>query len=164
MKKIFYEKVGRRYKPVSEYDSELVDAFQKGTHLVMVYPGGASRRYNVDPNYAALIAASRVARDPMHQAINEATKMHRDQYEGYILEPAQQKAWEHFVEVMGERGRILHYDSVHDIADAGLRALEEEAAKLMEHESVKQAYEQFLLVCKLTKSQENSWLSPEPLL
>lgn len=54
MKKIYYEKQGRRYVPVYEYDSEFLDSFPKGNHLVMVYPGGSSRRYNIDPNYAAL--------------------------------------------------------------------------------------------------------------
>ena len=38
MKKIYYEKIGRRYVPVSEYDSEYLDSFSKGTHIVMCYP------------------------------------------------------------------------------------------------------------------------------
>ncbi len=45
----------------------------------------------------------------------------------------------------------LQINSTRDIAEAGLKALEEEADKLMKHESVKRAYEQFLLVCELTK-------------
>ena len=151
MKEIFYKKVGRRYVPVYEYDQTLLDAFPKGNHVVMCYPGGQSRVYNIDPNYAALIAASRVAREPMHEAIHEATKMHREQVGSQELTPKERDAWENFVKVMGERGRILHYRSVHDIADAGLKALEEEAAKLMTHPAVRDAYEQFQLVCKLTK-------------
>ena len=153
MKEIFYKKVGRRYVPVYEYDQQLMDAFPKGNHVVMCYPGGQSRVYNVDPNYAALIAASRVARDPMHAAIHDATKMHRDQYDNQVLTNKQKQAWDKFVEVMGERARILHYRSVHDIAEAGLKALEEEAAKLMTHPAVRDAYEQFQLVCKLTKEK-----------
>ena len=151
MKKVFYEKVGRRYVPVSEYDQTLLDAFPKGNHIVMCYPGGQSRVYNIDPNHAALIAAARVARDSMHEAIHDAVKMQRDKYNDVVLTNEQHQAWEHFVEVMGERGRIVNYKSVHDIADAGLKALEEEAAKLMSNHAVRDAYEQFLLVCKLTK-------------
>ena len=49
MKRIYYEKVGRSYKPVSEYDSDLLDSLPKGAHLIMCYPGGSSRRYNIDP-------------------------------------------------------------------------------------------------------------------
>jgi hypothetical protein len=153
MKKIFYEKVGRKYVPVSEYDSDLLDSFRHGNHLVMSYPGGQSRAYNIDPNYAALIAAGRVAQEPMHRAINEAAKMKSDEWNNVALDNEQFEAWNRFVEVMGERGRYVYYNSVHDIAEAGIKALEEEAANLMKHESVRNAYEQFLLVCKLTKEK-----------
>ena len=156
MKEIFYKKVGRRYVPVHEYDQTLMDSFPKGNHVVMCYPGGQSRVYSIDPNYAALIAASRVARDPMHEAIHEATKMHRNNHDDKALTPKQKEAWDNFIKVMGERGRVLHYSSVHDIADAGLKALEEEAAKLMTHPAVRDAYEQFQLTCKLTKTQQNT--------
>ena len=154
MKEIFYKKVGRRYVPVYEYDQTLMDSFPKGSHLVLCYPGGQSRVYGIDPNYAAMIAAARTARDPMHEAIHEATKMHRETYKDMAMTNEQRKAWEHLVEVLGDRGRILHYKSVHDIAEAGIKALEAEAAKLMTHPAVKDAYEQFLLVCKLTKETE----------
>ena len=75
MKKVFYEKVGRRYKPVSEYDSNLMDAMPKGTHIIMVYPGGQSTRYNINPNYAALIAASRVCEDIISSALVKASEL-----------------------------------------------------------------------------------------
>ena len=151
MKEIFYKKVGRRYVPVYEYDQTLMDAFPKGNHLVMCYPGGQSRVYNIDPNYAALIAGARVARDPMHVAITQAAAMHRGKDKP--LTKQQLAAWQHFREVMGEDGRYVHYQSVHDIADAGLKALEEEAAKLMSHPAVRDAYEQFQLVCKIVKEK-----------
>jgi hypothetical protein len=74
-KKVYYEKRGRRYVPVSEYDSEYLDSFSKGTHIVMCYPGGQSRRYNIDPNYAAMIAAGRVAEDAICDAMRTASEM-----------------------------------------------------------------------------------------
>ena len=153
MKKIFYEKVGRRYKPVHEYDSELCSALPKGTHLIMCYPGGQSTRYKIDPNYAAMIAAGRVAEEAMWSAIHKAAEMQRAKHTGVMLTPEQQQAWEKFTEVMGEHGHYVQYNSVHDIAEAGLRAMQKEADKLMKHESVKLAYEQFLLVCELTKKE-----------
>ena len=74
-KKIFYEKVGRKYVPVAEYDNELLDSFPKGNHLVMVYPGGMSRYFNIDPNYAALIAAGRVAEDAVCEQIRKQAEL-----------------------------------------------------------------------------------------
>ena len=153
MKKIFYEKVGRRYKPVYEYDQTLMDSFPHGAHLVLSYPGGQSRRFNIRPNYAALIAAGRVAEDAMHDAIRQAGEMKQATWGNVCLNNEQLAAWEHFKEVMGERGHYVQYNSIHDIAEAGLKALEAEADKLMKHESVKHAYEQFLLVCELTKEK-----------
>ena len=138
--------------PVYEYDQDLLDAFPKGNHLVMCYPGGQSRRFNIDPNYAALIAAGRVAEQPMRDAIRKASEMHQSNEQALTNE--QLAAWENFVEVMGDRGRYVHYRSVHDIAEAGLKALEEEAAKLMTHPAVRDAYEQFQLVCKLVKDKQ----------
>ncbi len=149
MKKIYYEKIGKRYVPVSEYDSEYLDSFPKGNHLVMCYPGGSSRKFHIDPNYAALIAAGRVAEEHMREAIYQAASMHRMEHEGTILTPEQDKAWRKFEKVMGERGKYIQFNSTHDIAESGIRALENEAAKLMAHPAVKDAYEQFLLVCKM---------------
>ena len=69
MKKIFYERVGRRYVPVYEYDSDLLSGLPRGDHLISVYPGGSSTRCGIQANYAALIAAARVAEDTMCRAL-----------------------------------------------------------------------------------------------
>jgi hypothetical protein len=57
------------------------------------------------------------------------------------------------IEVFGEDARSLSRASAQDIAKAGLKALQAEADRLMTHASVKSAYEQFLLVCELTKKE-----------
>jgi hypothetical protein len=153
MKKIYYEKRGRRYVPVSEYDSEYLDSFSKGTHIVMCYPGGQSRRYNIDPNYAALIAAGRVAEDAMSTAIREASEMRPQRT---LLTEGQRRAWKKLAREFGDDLATLSIGCARDIAEAGIKALQAEADQLMKHESVRHAYEQFLLVCELTKTQQNS--------
>lgn len=150
MKKIFYEKVGRRYKPVYEYDQVLMDGFPKGSHLVLCYPGGQSRRYNIDPNYAALIAAGRVAEDALSNAIRKASEMRPQKNP---ITPGQKKAWEKLAREFGDELATLQIDSTRDIAEAGIKALQEEADKLMTHPAVREAFEQFQLVCKLTKQE-----------
>jgi len=148
MKTIYYKKVGRRYVPVSEYDSEYLDSFSKGTHIVMCYPGGQSRRYNIDPNYAAMIAAGRVAEDAICKAISKASELRPKQSP---ITPGQKKAWEKLAKEFGNELCTLHGLSVHDCAEAGVKAMQEEAEKLMLNPSVKKAFERFLLVCELTK-------------
>jgi hypothetical protein len=150
MKKIYYEKVGRKYVPVAEYDNDFLDSFPKGNHLVMSYPGGTSRRFNIDPNYAAMIAAGRVAEDAICRAISKASELRPKQSP---ITPGQKKAWEKLAKEFGDELCTLHGLSVHDCAEAGIKAMQEEADKLMKHESVRRAYEQFQLMCELTKEQ-----------
>jgi hypothetical protein len=151
MKKIYYEKVGRKYVPVSEYDSEYLDSFSKGTHLVMVYPGGQSRRYNIQPNYAAMIAAGRVAEDAICRAISKASELRP---KNTPITEAQRKAWKKFSKEMGDELGTLYGLSAYDCAEAGMKAMVEEADKLMTNPSVKSAYEHFMLVCELTKENQ----------
>ena len=149
VKKILYEKVGRRYVPVSEnYDDHYV--FPKGNHLVMCYPGGESRMYNVNPNHAALIAASRVAEDAMCKAMNKASEMRPARTP---ITPGQQRAWKKLAKEFGDDLATLNCASARDIAEAGLKAMQAEAEQLLTNPAVRLAYEQFLLVCELTKKQ-----------
>ena len=148
MKKIFYEKVGRRYKPVLEYDSELSDSFSEGTHLVMCHPGGQSRRYNINPNYAAMIAAGRVAADEISRAIHMASELKPQQNPITI---GQRKAWNKLAKDFGTERFALHHGSARDVAEAGVNAMMIEADILMTNPAVKNAYNHFLLVAELTK-------------
>jgi hypothetical protein len=150
MKKIYYEKIGRKYVPVAEYDNDLLDSFPKGNHLVMSYPGGTSRRFNIDPNYAAMIAAGRVAEDAICKAISKASELRP---KSTPITPKQKKAWEALAKAFGDDLCTLHGLSVHDCAEAGIKAMQLEADKLMKHEGVRKAYEQFQLMCELTKER-----------
>jgi len=152
MKKIYYVKEGRRYKPVAEYDNDLMDSFHKGNHLVMVYPGGTSRRFNIDPALAPMIAAGRVAEDAMCKAMMDASELRPQRTP---LTEGQRKAWKKLAKEFGDELCTLQGSSTRDIVEAGVRAMQEEAHKLMQHSAVRDAYEQFQLVCKLTKEQQN---------
>lgn len=149
MKKIYYEKRGRRYHPVAEYDNDLLDSFPKGNHLVMSYPGGTSRRFHIDPAFAPMIAAGRVAEDAICRAISTASELRPQKT---LLTPGQQRAWRKLAKEFGDEICTLQGTSVYDCARAGVEAMQVEADKLMQHASVRQAYEQFLLVCRLTQS------------
>ena len=149
MKKIYYIKEGRRYVPVSEYDSDLLDSFSKGTHLVMVYPGGSSRRYNIDPNYAAMIAAGRVAEDAISKTIMEASALRIGGERKLTAE--QREAWERLAAAFGQERFPLEYSSYREAAEAGVQAMQLEAEKLLTNPTVRKSFEQFLMICELTK-------------
>jgi hypothetical protein len=147
MKIIYYVKEGRRYKPVAEYDNQLLDSFPQGDHLVQVYPGGSSRRFKIDPAYAPMIAAGRVAEDAMCRAIQRASELRPKQTP---ITEGQRRAWKKLAKEFGDELATLHVNSARDIAEEGLKALQQEADKLMENESVRKAYDHFILMCKLT--------------
>lgn len=151
-KKIFYEKRGRRYHPIHEYDQEFLDGFPKGNHLVMCYPGGKSRRFNINPNYAAMIAAGRVAEDAISAAIVKATNLRPRRGP---LTPEQRAAWDHLVEVFGPEARALGWPSAREACEDAVEAMQKEADKLMKHESVRKAFEHFQLVCTLVNQNTN---------
>jgi hypothetical protein len=118
----------------------------------MVYPGGSSRRYNIDPNYAAMIAAGRVAEDAMCKAMLDASELRPQRTP---LTEGQQRAWRKLAKEFGDELCTLQGSSTRDIVEAGVKAMQDEADKLMKHEAVRQAYEQFQLVCELTKGNQN---------
>jgi hypothetical protein len=147
-KKLYYEKRGRRYVPVAEHDYELHDAMPKGNHLIMCYPGGRSTRYNIDPALAPMIAAGRVAEDTICRAISKASEMRPARTP---LTLGQQRAWKKLAKEFGDELATLNCASARDIAEAGLKALQEEADKLLINPSVRKAYEHFLFIAELTK-------------
>jgi len=152
MKKIFYEKVGRgRYIPVAEYDRDYMDSFPKGNHLVMCNPGGKSIRYHIDPNYAAMIAASVFAEDAVWKSIIESQKLKPQQEP---ITEHQQKLWRELAESFNRDDYPLIRPAAVDASRAAVKAMMEEADKLMTNPAVRKAFEQFMLICELTKDHE----------
>jgi len=150
-KVIFYRKQGRRYVPVYQYDNTLMDSFPKGTHLVECYPGGQSRRFNIDPAYAPMIAAGRVARDTISERIRKASDLRPSRAP---ITEGQRKAWHKLSKEFGEENHALSWPSAMDVADDAVKAMQEEAEKLLTNPAVKKAYDHFILLCELTKNSE----------
>lgn len=144
-----YKKVGRRYKEVGEYDPEAMDYVPNGCTMIMKRPGMQSTRYNVDPDILPLLAASVYCEDQISEAIRKATEIRP--FKPITLE--QQAAFNRFLDTLDPddpNRNMLTFGSARDAAEAGTKALVAEAQKLLVNESIKSAYEQFLLLCKLS--------------
>jgi hypothetical protein len=148
---IFYIKRGRRYIPHSTYSSEFCDSFPKGTHLVQSYPGGSMRRFNIDPAYAPMIAAGRVAEEKISEAIMKANEL-RPQTNP--ITPAAQRAWMKLKKELGDEA-MLTRGSAREAAEMAVKAMADEADKLLANPAVRKAYEKFLFVAELTKDHTN---------
>lgn len=150
---IFYIKKGRKYIPHSTYSTEFCDSFPKGTHLVQVYPGGSSRRFNIDPAYAPMIAAGRVAEDAISKALMRASDLRP---KTAPITQEQKDAWEHLVKVFGEEARCLEWPSAREACEEAVKAMTKEADKLLSNPIVRKAYEKFLFVAELTKEHNET--------
>jgi len=146
MKKVYYEKVGRKYVPVSVEDAT-VNSFQEGSHLVVSVPKNYTMyRYNIDPAFAPLVAAGCYARPAIESALVKASEMRPARA---LITEEQKEAWQKLSEVFGDELATLHGSSIAEIAQAGIDEMQTQAKKLLENPAVNRAYEQFLLVSKL---------------
>ncbi len=119
----------------------------------MVYPGGSSRRFNIDPTYAGMIAAGRVAEDAICKAINKASELRPKQTP---VTPGQKQAWEKLAKEFGDELCTLHGASTRDIAEAGVKAMMDEWTTLMANPTVRKSFEKFLMICELSKDANAS--------
>ena len=68
--------------------------------------------------------------------------------------PRQRKAWDNLVKEFGEEARYLEWPSAREACEAGVKAMQDEANKLMNNPNVQEAFDYFISVCKLCKEQE----------
>jgi hypothetical protein len=71
------------------------------------------------------------------------------------LTEEQRQAWEHLAETFGQETLALEWPSYRESAEAGVKALQAEAEKMLTNPSVRKAYEHFLLVAKLAQETAN---------
>jgi hypothetical protein len=152
MKKTYYEKRGRRYVPVAEYNNDWMDSFPEGNHLIVCRPGSVSRRQRIDPALAPMIAAGVYAEDAISQAIYNAMELRP---QPVTMTTRQLALIEELTESMNQQDARWIRPCAQDAAQAGIEAMQAEADKLMQNEAVRNSYEHFMLMCKLAKEHEH---------
>ena len=120
-----FKKVGRRYVEIGVYDNEAI-YYPHGAHLVWSRPGGVLTNFRIEPADAALLAAAERMRDTMTAAMHAADRVVPDQK----MTKQHQRAWEAYKAIMGDGSSLrLKGVSMHDVVDAGIKALLEAARK-----------------------------------
>lgn len=118
-----YEKRGRRYVALHEYDPMVLDSMPEGSHLVTVAPGLKFTRFNVEPDHAALVAALDLHREALTDVLRKVVQAEPT--------PAQRgkrlKAWEAYKAALDEEDPMLTLSrkSAGDIVDALHQAIVE---------------------------------------
>lgn len=131
-----------------------MDSFPKGTHIVMCYPGGQSRRYSIDPAFAPMIAAGRYAEDAISKHIMDVSAL-RVPEKDRPLTDEQRNAWEAFSRAMGKEVYALEWCSYREAAEAGVKAMQLEADKMLENPAVRKAWDYFMMVWRLAKENKD---------
>lgn len=144
----FYKKVGRKYVPVSMYDPSFDGSFSNGCTLVVVTPNYSIRKYNIDPEFAPLIAAATFARDAISKSLRDSLDARPSKTP---ITEQQREAWIKLSEAFGEECHPLQYPSIYEAVECGLNALVNEAANTLKNPTVKTAYDNFMMVYQLTK-------------
>jgi hypothetical protein len=100
-----------------------------------------------------MIAAGRVAEDAISKSIMDASALRvpkRDE----PLTPAQLKAWKALAKAFGKEQYALEWCSYREAAEAGVKAMQEEADKLMTNPIIRKSFERFVMLCELTRERQ----------
>lgn len=149
MREIFYKKAGRKYEAVSEYNDTLSNSVPYGDYLVSVYKDGSTRR-PIIPAFAPMIAAGRYGKDNIIKAIRDASDMRP---QNSPITEGQHRAWKKLAKEFGEERHCLTWPAAQDAADDAIKAMQTEADKYLTNPAVQKAYEHFMLVCQLTREE-----------
>lgn len=106
-----YKKEGRRYIPVEECDPSLYGSFREGCHLVVAKPGSTLTVFNVDPNYAGVLAVIDSCNSKLCRVLLDASQPKSNRK----LTDKQLKAWKMFAKSMGEDSPALSVPSAYEI-------------------------------------------------
>jgi hypothetical protein len=125
---ILYEKVGRRYKPVMTdgwyTDRRIADMVRPGAMLVVTSDNCTSYFRKVNPDYAAVLAALKVAREACADAMHKAAEF---KPRTTILSERHAKAYAAYMKAIPKAEREgLWAGGIND----GLDALEKELLKV----------------------------------
>lgn len=151
MTDIFYVKRGKRYMPIRVWDSHFMDALPIGNHLVTVEKNGKCSNFNVNPKTVPLLAASKICREKIIEALAEAQEYKPSRKP---LTPTQRELWQKLANSFAEGEVHMLRESNAAVADKVTDVLIEEAEKLLDNPSVRKAWENFELICKLTAEEK----------
>lgn len=133
---------------IGMYDDELLRAFPEGTSIVQVDKNSTYRRFKVDPDFTSLAAAALALEEKLSHIVRIASEF-RPPSEPLTL--GQKKAWEKMKKEFDGLA-TLQGPSCNDVAHKILDTIVIKAKQINQHESAKQALENYLMVATLCQS------------
>lgn len=154
MSETFYKKVGNRYIPVSEFEPDFRDSFTEGAYLVISNPGVTIYRKCLQPENANMLAAMLMFEEVLATEIVKHSELRASIVTE--LTPDQMEAFQKFKESVGGAASLM-YPSAQEIAKNCAEKMAMKVANLDEqdlenNENIRDAFNYFLSVCKLSKA------------
>lgn len=150
---IYYKKVGKKYVPISVYDHNVLGSLPKGHHLVIVDDNFKSTYHNVTPDIVPLIAATKIFEKIITSKLLEKSQQRTFSPE---LTSEQRKAWDAYYELVKNSNNVSFGLSYSEIARSVTQILENKTAEMMKNPAVKNAYDEFMVICKLALENEQN--------
>lgn len=150
MKTVFYKKDGRKYIPISEHDPEFPDSYKYGSYLVSSAPNTLSRR-QIDPAFVLMYAATYYSEDAIAKVLRDASAVRPARSP---LTQEQLDAWNTLNASFGEDAQALTWPAAYDAVRAAGNEMVKQAGEILENPAVKNAYDEFMLICKLVKESK----------
>ena len=122
----------------------------EGSYLLQVRKNGSSLTAEVSPDAAPMVAAAIHAKDKVVEVVHQASAARPSRN---ACSPEEIEAWEVFKSKTTYHA--IEYPSAQAIADAAMFSLMDEAEKLLKYPAVREAYDQFIMLCKLTQDPKN---------
>ena len=103
-----------------------------------------------------MIAAGMFASDAIADEIVKASEIRlSSESRKTPLTQEQLDAWNHLIDVLGPGAKQLEWASAREVAEAGVKSMQEQASKMLTNPAVKKAWEYFLTMCELAKDDHS---------
>ena len=116
-KRVFYEKTGRKYSPVSEHDTGLLLSLCKGAHLLIIEPGTTATYHCINPDleHAKILTALKQHRPKLEKILSKASELRPREIK---MSRKELKAWKAYRDIMGEQVPCMfEYASYGEVLD-----------------------------------------------
>lgn len=153
---VFYKKEGRKYVPVSYYDSNALSGVPQGATLIVKQGNLTMRKYAVDIESAPLVAAVMSLQDRVSNEIHRQSEArpHTKQ-----LTEQERDDWQKLIDTHGESFRYMEYASCREIAENLLTELQKDIELAHTNPTVKEAFEHYKFLLALTVKEQNEQVS-----
>lgn len=144
---VYYKKEGKKFVPVSYYDSGVMDGVGEGATLVVKQKNLTMRRHNVDIAFAPMLAAAMATKDAVASVLIKASEA-RPHCKALTTE--QLADWQSLMDKHGDDFMYIEYPSAYESIESAVTFLADQVVTAHTNEAVLEAWNHYKLLVALT--------------